>query len=126
MLVEDELELPFMLGQLWVVLLVVELPLEPELPVVELPLEPELLDDPLLDELPLDELPDVAVVTAWCDTAGAVVLVAPATSIPMPRLSPSVPATTPAARTGLRRFMSLLLPLHDEGRSLGVHWTPQP
>jgi hypothetical protein len=70
----------------------------------------ELLVD---EELPLDELlldPDVvvdvlAVVVAWFPVDGLAEL-APAASMPMPRLSPAAPATAATATTGCLSFIT--------------------
>ncbi len=69
---------------------VVELPDEDEL---ELPLDPDVVVDVL------------AVAVAWVPADGLEEL-APAASMPMPRLKPAAPATTAAATTGCLSFIT--------------------
>ncbi len=69
----------------------------------ELPLLDPLLDDELVDP---DVVVDVlAVVDAWVPTVGVVEL-APAASMPMPRLAPAAPATAAAATTACLSFIT--------------------
>ena len=115
-----------MLGQWWV-----DDP-EPGELVVELP---ELFELPELLELPVVVVPVepvAAVVTPVLDVDVEVDIDAPDTAMPMPRLSPSVPAPTPMARRGRLSFIgSPFVSRHCLGgsrwtrpaRNHRLHWT---
>lgn len=76
--------------------------------------DPDVPDVPDVPDPDEPDPPDVVAVTAAaCDVVG--VDDAPATSMPIPRLRPREPATTPAATMGLLSFTIALLPFAGGG-----------